>query len=55
VDVPPTKEHYKQHQWERPYEPNLTGTPEAYRPPGSLLNPDAGKRPLRDYEPWQPS
>jgi NADH:ubiquinone oxidoreductase subunit len=33
----------------------MTGTPEAYRPPGSLLNPDAGKMPLRDYEPWQPS
>jgi NADH:ubiquinone oxidoreductase subunit len=55
VDVPPTEEHYKERPWERAYEPNLTGTPGAYRPPGSLLNPDAGKRPLRDYEPWQPS
>jgi NADH:ubiquinone oxidoreductase subunit len=55
VDVPPTEERYKERPWERPYEPNLTGTPGAYRPPGSLLNPDAGKRPLRDYEPWQPS
>ena len=36
------------------YEPNLTGTPEAYRPPGSILNPDAGKAIPRDYEPWQP-
>ena len=31
-----------------------TGTPEAYRPPGSILNPDAGKVIPRDYEPWQP-
>ena len=28
--------------------------PEAYRPPGSILNPDAGKTRQRDYEPWQP-
>lgn len=55
VDVPPTEEHYEPKPWEIPYQPNLTGTPLAYRPPGSLLHPDAGKTPLRDYEPWQPS
>ena len=34
--------------------PNMTGTPGAYRPPGSIAN--AGKRPevTGDYEPWSP-
>jgi NADH:ubiquinone oxidoreductase subunit len=33
----------------------MTGTPLAYRPPGSLLA--EGKRPKAtgDYEPWRPS
>src|SRR5262245_55610202 len=53
VDVPPTDERYSPRPWQKPYEPNMTGTPAAYRPPGSLLNPDAGKAPLRDYEPWR--
>jgi NADH:ubiquinone oxidoreductase subunit len=55
VDVPPTDERYSPRPWQKPYQPNMTGTPAAYRPPGSLLNPDAGKAPLRDYEPWRPS
>jgi NADH:ubiquinone oxidoreductase subunit len=54
VDVPPTDETYKAKPWQQSYVPNLTGTPEAYRPPGSILNPDAGKVIPRDYEPWQP-
>ena len=54
VDVPPTEESYHAQPWQRPYVPNRTGSPEAYRPPGSILNPDAGKTRQRDYEPWQP-
>ena len=54
VDVPPTEESYAPHPWEKRHEPNLTGTPRAYRPPGSTLNPIPAKPPL-DYEPWQPS
>ena len=52
-DVPPTSESYSPHNWEKPHRPNLTGTYEAYRPPGSTLRPDVRKPPL-DYEPWQP-
>ena len=46
---------YKPHEWEKPYEPNLTGTAHAYRPPGSILHrhPQTPARP--DYEPWMPS
>ena len=40
VDTPPTEEDYKPRPWEKPHRMNMTGTPEAYRPPGSIL----GKR-----------
>ena len=53
VDVPPTLEDYRPRPWEQAHRPNLTGTYEAYRPPGSTLRPGATKQPL-DYEPWQP-
>jgi NADH:ubiquinone oxidoreductase subunit len=54
VDVPPNQESYDPRPWEKPPLPNLTGTPLAYRPPGSTLNPDGGKAPPLDYEPWRP-
>ncbi len=40
--------------WEKEHIPNLTGTMEAYRPAGSLLEP--GRRPhaTGDYEAWRP-
>jgi len=40
--------------WEKPHQPNLTGTPLAYHPPGSVLR--GGHRPpaTGDYEPWIP-
>ena len=34
VDVPPTRESYSPHPWEKPHRPNMTGSYEAYRPPG---------------------
>ena len=53
VDNPP-EDSYKPREWQKPHEPNLTGSALAYRPPGSVLNPKP-KRPARpDYEPWQP-
>lgn len=40
--------------WEKPHVPNMTGTPFAYHPPGSVLR--GGHRPpaTGDYEPWSP-
>ena len=38
--------------WEKPHKENLTGTPGAYVPPGSLLNARPAER--RDYDAWQP-
>src|SRR3569832_1858 len=43
VDVPPTQESYTPREWQKPHRPNLTGTPGAYRPPGSTLA--QGRRP----------
>jgi NADH:ubiquinone oxidoreductase subunit len=53
VDEPPTEEDYKPRPWEKAHRPNLTGTYEAYRPPGSVLRPQVKEQPL-DYEPWRP-
>lgn len=54
VDTPPTKEDYTAKPWELPGLPNQTGTPNAYRPQGSILR--AGQRPAAtgDYQAWTP-
>jgi NADH:ubiquinone oxidoreductase subunit len=54
VDVPPTDMGYRPKCWQQPHQPNMTGTAQAYRPPGSTLA--AGKRPSAtgDYKAWKP-
>ena len=54
VDVAPSREDYKPREWQKPHQPNLTGTPEAYRPAGSTLA--SGRRPKAtgDYQAWKP-
>ena len=49
---PPTVAPLKRKAWEKPHVENLTGTPMAYAPPGSIRRPDPVKR--TDYEAWQP-
>ena len=41
--------------WQKPYQQNMTGTKEAYRPQGHILK--GGKRPevSSDYEAWKPA
>ena len=51
-DEPPTKAPLKHKPWEKPHEENLTGTPLAYAPPGSIRR--AAPLDRRDYEAWQP-
>ena len=55
VDTPPTEEDYTAQPWQKEHRMNMTGTPQAYRPPGSILA--SGKRPKAtgDYKPWRPS
>jgi len=38
--------------WEMPHQPNLTGTPAAYAPAGSMRQTAPADR--RDYEAWSP-
>jgi len=55
VDTPPTEEAAPPaRSWIRPHRANLTGTPEAYRPRGSLLTPERRPRVSGDYDAWQP-
>ncbi|HTZ80340.1 MAG TPA: NADH:ubiquinone oxidoreductase subunit NDUFA12 [Stellaceae bacterium] len=42
------------YSWQKPHLPNLTGTPLAYRPPGSVLKGGHRAPTTGDYEPWQP-
>lgn len=49
---PPTVAPLPKKPWEAPYVPNLTGTDQAYRPPGSILSPRPPSR--ADYEAWAP-
>ena len=51
-DNPPAA--YAPREWEKPHEPNLTGTALAYRPPGSILRAKPETPGDSDYEPWTP-
>lgn len=49
---PPSRQPLPHKAWEKPYEPNLTGTELAYVPPGSILRAHPVER--RDYDAWTP-
>lgn len=55
VDEPPTQVSYQPREWQKPHQPNLTGTPRAYRPPGSMLGQNRRPKATGDYRPWVPS
>ncbi len=40
--------------WQKDYQPNMTGTPEAYLPPGHTLEGGKRDKATGDYEAWQP-
>lgn len=54
LDEPPTVAPLARQRWELDHVPNLTGTPMAWKPQGSLAAD--GKRPAAtgDYEAWSP-
>lgn len=54
VDVAPPDETYKPRDWEKPHEPNLTGTAAAYRPKGSVLGNRHRPQVTGDYDAWTP-
>ena len=51
-DQPPTKAPLAHKPWEKPHLENLTGSAEAYAPPGSIRA--AAPLARKDYEAWQP-
>ena len=40
--------------WQKEHQPNLSGTDQAYRPPGHTLAGGRRARGTGDYEPWKP-
>ena len=53
-ELAPSEEPLTQKRWEKPHQPNLSGTPRAYVPPGHERR--GGKRDpaTGDYEAWRP-
>jgi NADH:ubiquinone oxidoreductase subunit len=51
-DTPPSEAPISHKQWEKPHLPNMTGTPKAYVPAGSIRRTEPTER--RDYEAWTP-
>ncbi len=49
---PPTERPVSKKAWEKPHQENLTGTPLAYAPAGSIRQPQPANR--QDYEAWTP-
>jgi NADH:ubiquinone oxidoreductase subunit len=55
IDVPPQPGQWRHYPWQKEHVPNLTGTPLAYRPSGSLLRGGRRAQASGDYEPWTPN
>lgn len=51
-DMPPSQSPLPHKSWEKPHQPNLTGTAAAYAPAGSIRQ--AEPAPRADYEAWSP-
>ncbi|MGH6888700.1 MAG: NADH:ubiquinone oxidoreductase subunit NDUFA12 [Rhizomicrobium sp.] len=51
---PPTVAQPRVRAWEKEHLPNMTGTDEAYHPPGSLAATGRHAPATGDYQPWVP-
>lgn len=54
TDIAPSQEDYAALDWQKPHQPNMTGTAGAYFPKGSMANPQDRPQVTGDYEAWQP-
>ncbi len=54
VDVAPPDESYSSFEWQKPHEPNLTGSAGAYHPPGSIAVGGSPAPRTGYYQPWKP-
>jgi NADH:ubiquinone oxidoreductase subunit len=55
VVEPPTVVAPQVKPWQKPHLPNLTGSAQAYRPPGHTLKGGQRAKGTGDYEPWVPN
>lgn len=55
TDIAPvdTKKSFRR-KWQKPHQPNRTGTNLAYRPPGHILEGGKRDKATGDYEAWKP-
>lgn len=54
TNIAPSQENYVPREWEKGHKLNMTGTPDAYRPQGSLASPGDRARVTGDYDAWTP-
>jgi len=54
VDAAPPSDEYRPREWQKPHQPNLTGSPAAYRPKGSVLTNQHRPQVTGDYDAWTP-
>jgi len=54
MSAPLPKDSPYHQPWVKPHRPNLTGTAQAYHPPGSQLAQGQREKATGDYEAWQP-
>lgn len=54
TDTPPTQEEYRPRPWQKAHVENMTGTAQAYHPPGSIVGASKRSRASGDYKAWQP-
>lgn len=52
--VPQDNEQSYRRPWQKPSQPNMTGTTGAYRPPGHVLEGGKRDKATGDYEAWKP-
>lgn len=53
-DMPDVNTPSFRRPWQKPHTPNLTGTHQAYRPPGHILQGGQRDKATGDYEAWKP-
>lgn len=54
IEHPPSQKPLPSPRWEKERLPNLTGTAQAYMPPGALQKGGRREPATGDYEPWRP-
>lgn len=52
--VPAEAETSYRRPWQKPHQANMTGTQQAYRPPGHILSGGKRDKATGDYEAWTP-